>query len=96
MGKFLLGLLSLLAELERNIIVERVRAGMKAAKHRGVHCGRRPDICNRQQILELYLRGKSMRQIAAATGKSLGFVHKTLNSFPAGWPASSVAAAGPG
>jgi len=38
MGRFLLGLLSLLAELERNIIVKRVRACMKAAKHSGVHC----------------------------------------------------------
>jgi DNA invertase Pin-like site-specific DNA recombinase len=58
MGRFLLGLLSLLAELERNIIVERVRAGMKAAKHRGVHCGRRKAVFDRTQVLELYLRGK--------------------------------------
>jgi DNA invertase Pin-like site-specific DNA recombinase len=39
-GRLLLGILASLAEFERSLIVERVRAGMAAAKARGVHCGR--------------------------------------------------------
>jgi DNA invertase Pin-like site-specific DNA recombinase len=80
MGKFLLGLLSLLAELERNIIVERVRAGMKAAKHRGVHCGRRRKIFPRDKVVELYMRGKTLRAIAKETGQGFGTIQRFLTA----------------
>jgi DNA invertase Pin-like site-specific DNA recombinase len=83
MGKFLLGLLSLLAELERNIIVERVRAGMKAAQHRGVHCGRRKAVFDRTEILQRYLRGQSLRVIAQETGRGYGTVRRTISDFAA-------------
>src|SRR5215471_6399268 len=79
MGRFLLGLLSLLAELERNIIVERVRAGMKAAKHRGVHCGRHKAVFDRARVLELYMRGKSLRAIAQETGRGYGTVRNIVS-----------------
>jgi DNA invertase Pin-like site-specific DNA recombinase len=80
MGRFLLGLLSLLAELERNIIVERVRAGMKAAKHRGVHCGRRRKIFPRDKVVELYMRGKSIRQIAREIRESRSVIQRFLSA----------------
>ena len=41
-GRLLYGLLSVLAEFERETIKDRVRAGMGAARRAGVHCGRRP------------------------------------------------------
>jgi DNA invertase Pin-like site-specific DNA recombinase len=42
MGKMVFTILGAVAELERSLIVERVRAGQKAAKARGKHIGRPP------------------------------------------------------
>ena len=39
-GRLLLQLLGAFAEFERNLIVERVRAGIARAQANGVHCGR--------------------------------------------------------
>jgi len=39
-GKLMLHIISAFAEFERNIIRERIIAGIQAAKKRGVHCGR--------------------------------------------------------
>jgi DNA invertase Pin-like site-specific DNA recombinase len=40
-GRLLYAVLGAVAQFERDVIVERTRAGMKAAKKRGVHVGRR-------------------------------------------------------
>jgi len=40
-GKLVYGILSSIAEFERELIRERTVAGMRAARRRGVHCGRR-------------------------------------------------------
>ena len=63
-AKFMLGLLALLAELERNIIVERVRAGVAEAKRQGKHCGRPRVVFRRDHALELREAGVSWREIA--------------------------------
>lgn len=39
-GRMVFGQLAVFAEYERNLISERTKAGMKAAKERGVHIGR--------------------------------------------------------
>lgn len=39
-GRFLAQVMASFAELEREVIRERVTSGMRAAKERGVHCGR--------------------------------------------------------
>jgi DNA invertase Pin-like site-specific DNA recombinase len=41
MGRFVIGILALTAELERQLIVSRTKAGMEAAKARGVRLGAR-------------------------------------------------------
>jgi DNA invertase Pin-like site-specific DNA recombinase len=43
-GRAMLHMVALLAELERGLITERTRAGMKAAKRRGVKFGRKPKL----------------------------------------------------
>lgn len=68
MGRFLLHLFSALAELERGIIVERVKAGVASAKARGVHCGRQPKAFHRDRVLELRAGGMSWRAIARELG----------------------------
>lgn len=40
MGEFVFTVLGAVAQLERSIMVERISAGMKNAKAKGIHCGR--------------------------------------------------------
>lgn len=40
LGRMVFGQLAVFAEYERNLISERTKAGMKAAKQRGIHVGR--------------------------------------------------------
>jgi DNA invertase Pin-like site-specific DNA recombinase len=65
-----LQILAAVAEFERSMIRERVKAGLKAAVKRGAKLGRRRTITDskRDKILELHLRGKSSRQIATELG----------------------------
>jgi DNA invertase Pin-like site-specific DNA recombinase len=43
-GRLMFGIFAALAEFERELIVERTRAGIAAARARGQHCGRRPKL----------------------------------------------------
>ncbi|WPF87553.1 recombinase family protein [Cyanobacterium aponinum AL20118] len=64
-GKLLFSIFGAIAEFERNLIIDRVNAGIKSAQARGVHCGH-PYKLNAQQVdllLELKLQGKSPKQI---------------------------------
>lgn len=76
MGKFVLGLFGLLAELERSIIVERVRAGVAEAKRQGKHCGRPKRIFRRDEAAELRAGGMSWRAIA----QQMGVPHSTVRA----------------
>lgn len=69
-GKLVFHIMGALAEFERDLIRERTKAGMKAAKKRGKHLGR-PGALTRQQILharDLLADGKSQREVAALFG----------------------------
>ncbi len=80
LGKAMFTIVSAIAELERNIIIERIKGGMATAKARGVRIGRRPTIDEHltQQILQMNGMGKSIREIAKALYVSKSAVHKTL------------------
>ena len=67
-ARFMLGLLALLAELERNIIVERVRAGVAEAKRQGKHCGRPRRVFRRDEAARLRAGGMSWRAIERKLG----------------------------
>lgn len=64
MGKFLMHILAAFAEMERGMIVDRVRAGMREAKRQGKHCGRPPKVWRRDRARELRELGKSWTEIA--------------------------------
>lgn len=66
-GRLLYGLLSSIAEFERELIRERVRAGMKAAKRRGVLVGRRRSLSLPQveHARALRAEGRSYSEVAA-------------------------------
>src|SRR5450755_4077528 len=55
-----------IAELERNLIVERVRAGMRRAKLEGRQIGRAPLQVDRRTLLRDRERGLSLNQLARA------------------------------
>jgi DNA invertase Pin-like site-specific DNA recombinase len=68
-----------IAELERNLIVERVRAGMRRARLEGRHIGRRPLDLDRESILRDRQRGQSLGKIAKAHGISRATVHRVIH-----------------
>ncbi len=77
-SKLLLWILAAVAEFEREMIRERVKAGMAAAKARGVRVGRPKSVLDRDRIWALHSRGKSVRQIAVAHKTTRSVVHRLL------------------
>ena len=68
MGKFILGLFALLAELERNIIVERVNAGLREARRKGVRFGRPRARVKTGEAVMLRQQGMTWRAISVEMG----------------------------
>lgn len=64
MGKFLMHIMAAFGELERGMIVERVRAGVAEAQRQGKHCGRPPAIFRRDEVVDMRQAGYSWRYIA--------------------------------
>ena len=64
-GRLQLNVLMAVAEFERGIIKERVNAGLKAARARGVQLGRRPTLVKHASaVQELRTKGLGIRAIA--------------------------------
>jgi len=80
MGRAMFHIAGAFAELEREIIRERVKAGLANAKRRGRRLGRRRVIVNVQSLDEMASRGLSGRAIAKATGVSAATVRRILLS----------------
>ena len=77
-GKMVFTVLGAVAELERSLIVERVRAGLRNAKAKGKTLGRPRIIVDAARISRLRSQGRSIREIAEELGHSRSLVHKTL------------------
>src|SRR5262245_23325730 len=76
-GRLQLGVLMAVAEFERAIIQERVNAGLRAAKARGVKLGRKPTLLqHRETVQRLLGEGKGIRAIAREIGLPVSSVHK--------------------
>jgi DNA invertase Pin-like site-specific DNA recombinase len=71
-----------IAEIERETIVTRVRAGLEAAKKRGVKLGAPIKIDDQKIARALTLRGqgRTFREIATELELSVGAVHKLIKS----------------
>ena len=67
-----------IAELERNLIVERVRAGMRRARLEGTHIGRNPLTLDLEAIQQERCQGQSLRQIAKGRRISAATVQRVL------------------
>jgi DNA invertase Pin-like site-specific DNA recombinase len=84
LGKALFTIVAAIAELERNIIVERIRGGIRRAKEQGKRLGRRPlsDPSLLRTVMELRTAGQSIRTIAQAVQVSKSVVHKICQKQP--------------
>jgi DNA invertase Pin-like site-specific DNA recombinase len=66
MGKFVLGILGLVAEFERHITIERTKAGLAAARARGLKLGTAPVLTPEKQQKARAMLKEGMRQIDIA------------------------------
>lgn len=66
LGRALVVIIGAIAELERNLIIERVRAGMRRARLEGRRIGREPLSVDRQALLRDRARGMSLTDLAKA------------------------------
>jgi DNA invertase Pin-like site-specific DNA recombinase len=78
LGRAIVVIIGAIAELERNLIIERVRAGMRRARLEGRHIGRPALSLDREAILRDRQRGHSLGQIARAHGISRASVHRVI------------------
>lgn len=81
-GRLLFGIMASLAEFERSLIAERVKAGMQRAKAQGKHTGRpRLPEAKRTAILELLGQGGLSQR---AIGRKLGVSHEIVRLISKG------------
>jgi DNA invertase Pin-like site-specific DNA recombinase len=74
-GKMIFTILGAVAELERSLIVERVKAGLRNARAKGKKLGRPRVHVDESRIEALRASGASWREIATELGVSLGKIH---------------------
>ena len=85
MGNFFLTVLGSLAQFEREIMLERINAGIARAKSQGKKMGR-PSKLNdglRNAVTMLYQKGVSIRDIAKTCTVGIGTVYKVVNDIKA-------------
>jgi DNA invertase Pin-like site-specific DNA recombinase len=82
LGRAIVVIIGAVAELERNLIIERVRAGMRRARLEGQHIGRNPLVLDNLAIQQDRQHGQSLRQIAKGHRVSTATVQRVLRQYP--------------
>src|SRR6266478_3863085 len=80
-GKMTFTVLGAVAELERSLIIERVRAGVRNAKAKGKRLGRPRVAVDRGRIVRLRESGASWAVVCRETGLSAGTARRTYQSL---------------
>jgi DNA invertase Pin-like site-specific DNA recombinase len=80
-GKMIFTVLGAVAELERSLIAERVRAGLRNAKAKGKKLGRPRVKVDAAKVAALRAQGHSWPQIARQIGVSVGTVYQAARSL---------------
>ena len=75
-GKMVFTVLGAVAELERSLIVERVKAGLRNARAKGKRLGRPRRLLDTKRIATLRTRGVGWKRIAAETGVGVGTLYR--------------------
>jgi len=84
LGRAMVVIVSAIAELERNLIVERVRAGMRRARAEGRQIGRARLDVNREQVVHDRRSGMSLTRVATKHGISRASVCRLMKELGAG------------
>ena len=82
-GRMVFTVLGAVAELERSLIAERVRAGMRNARAKGRRLGRRRVAVDLAKIQELRREGNSFEAISRQTGVSVETIFRSLKNVAA-------------
>jgi DNA invertase Pin-like site-specific DNA recombinase len=77
-GKMVFTVLGAVAELERSLIAERVRAGLRNARAKGKRLGRPPKELDAKLIAALRAQGVGWRTIAKQLGVGVGTLYRSL------------------
>jgi DNA invertase Pin-like site-specific DNA recombinase len=80
LGRAIFTIVAAVAELEKNLIVERVQAGINHARACGKQLGRPRQRVDVERLAELQASGISLRQIASELGCGYGTVRERLQS----------------
>lgn len=86
-GKMVFTVLGAVAELERSLIAERVRAGLRNAKAKGKKIGRprASAAVDQAKVSELRAAGQSWRSISKQLGIALRSLHREASGFSVAW-----------
>jgi DNA invertase Pin-like site-specific DNA recombinase len=79
-GRLMFQIIGAMAEFERGLISERVTAGMKHAKNRGIHVGRPSVQVDSAKIRELRESGRGWREIAVELKVSVGTLYNRFRT----------------
>ncbi|MDA2933976.1 recombinase family protein [Acidobacteria bacterium AH-259-D05] len=82
LGSAIFTIISAVAQLERDIIAERVKAGLRRAKENGKRLGRPRVIVDVDRIAALRAQGRSWREIAEELGIGKGTAQRAFYSLP--------------
>jgi putative DNA-invertase from lambdoid prophage Rac len=84
-GRAMAGLLAVFAQFEREIMRERVRAGLDQARQQGKRLGRPPSVVHQAaQVRKLFRQGISKSEIARRLGIGRTSVRRLLGHIPDG------------
>ena len=86
-GRLMFHIIGSMAEFERELIGERVKAGLDNARRKGKRLGRKPvPPIEVAKIIDAHRRTPSLsiRELAGKLGMKRGIVHKTLSNYKAG------------
>jgi DNA invertase Pin-like site-specific DNA recombinase len=84
LGRAVVIIISAIAELERNLIIERVRAGMRRARLEGRHIGRRPLDLDHAAIVRDRQLGRSLGELAETHRVSRTTIRRVLGGVTKG------------
>ena len=75
-GKMVFTVLGAVAELERSLIVERVKAGLRNARAKGKRLGRPKRVVDARRISDLRAQGTGWKRIATEMGIGVGTLYR--------------------
>jgi DNA invertase Pin-like site-specific DNA recombinase len=81
-GRMVFTVLGAVAELERSLIVERVKAGLRNARAKGKQLGRPRKVVNASQIAKMRAEGLGWKRIAAEMGLGVGTLYRVSLEGP--------------